>query len=323
MCHPLCSLSQRFGKRQEGDTAVFPKRMLNRMGKRNEQASRVLGRISKRQEARVLGRMSKRQEEETSRMLTRMSKRQNEETTRILGRMTKRGKFANMRWRRRAEEEVEEALGEDRQAWEGPAGRIHLGKHVGGVLLGKHWLNLALNGDKGPPRPNAWGRVSKRANHEDGRRFSRIGMVKREAEDDKDAFDDIAKRSGASGRFIRIGLIGEEDNPEDLRIAKKRSETNDQSRWIRIGVNHDHQDWGRIAKKAKEWNPDVDKFDQSLPLDSDLLTEPGGMGGAGVDEDWEEEVGGEKGGGGSMISTLGGEGEVEGRPRRQWQRLTK
>ena len=288
MCHPLCT-SQRFGKREPGKAGVvYPKRMLSRVGKRSsEHVSRVLGRLSKRQsESRVLGRVSKRQSEETSpRMLTRMSKRNEEATTRILGRMTKRGKFANMRWRRRAEDELP---GGERRALEGPA------------EIGKHWINLALDGDKGPAgRPDAWGRVSKRLNHDDGRRFSRIGMVKREAE--------MAKRSGVSGRFIRIGMVGEEEERASQELRKKRAnwnwkrivrkrsgEGNDQSsRWIRIGVNQEHEDWGgsfpgRISKRAggQEWNH---KFDQSFPLDLDLLTQLGEGGGAAMDGD--EEVG--------------------------------
>ena len=145
------------------------------------------------------------------------------------------------------------------------------------IHLGKHWLNLAL--DRGSPRPNTWGRVSKRTNNDDGRRFSRIGMVKREAE--------MAKRSGrGGGRFIRIGMVGDDDTAEELRIARKRSETNDQSRWIRIGVNQEHPDWGRIVKRAegKEWNGDVDKFD------SDLLEESVDVGGADVDDLWDNEA---------------------------------
>ena len=276
-------MSQRFGKREPGEAfAKNPKRMLSRVGKRSsEHVSRVLGRLSKRNsESRVLGRLSKRQS-----------------GTRILGRMTKRGKFANMRWRRRAEDEAPggslksgsfEPLpgswpGEERRALEDPVEMIH---------LGKHWMNLALDWDKGPPpHLNAWGRVSKRTNNNEGRRFSRIGMVKREAE--------MGKRSGVSGRFIRIGIVGEEQNGgHTLRIVKKRSggDSNDQSsRWIRIGVNNEHEDWGsfsgRISKKAegKVWNPNVDNVFQSLPLDSDLLTESDYGGGAAMDEVWEDE----------------------------------
>ena len=288
-------MSQRFGKREPGEAfAKNPKRMLSRVGKRSsEHVSRVLGRLSKRNsESRVLGRLSKRNSE--SRVLGRLSKRQS--GTRILGRMTKRGKFANMRWRRRAEDEAPggslksgsfEPLpgswpGEERRALEDPVEMIH---------LGKHWMNLALDWDKGPPHLNAWGRVSKRTNNNEGRRFSRIGMVKREAE--------MGKRSGVSGRFIRIGIVGEEQNgAHTLRIVKKRSggDSNDQSsRWIRIGVNNEHEDWGsfsgRISKKAegKVWNPNVDNVFQSLPLDSDLLTESDYGGGAAMDEVWEDE----------------------------------
>ena len=116
-------------------------------------------------------------------------------------------------------------------------------------------------------------------------------MVKREAE--------MGKRSGVSGRFIRIGVVGEEQNgAHTLRIVKKRSggDSNDQSsRWIRIGVNNEHEDWGsfsgRISKKAegKVWNPNVDNVFQSLPLDSDLLTESDYGGGAAMNEVWEDE----------------------------------
>ena len=256
---------------------VFPKRMLGRMRKRSE---------------RVLGRMSKRQEEETSRMLTRMSKR-NEETTRILGRMTKRGRFSNMRWR--PEDDAEQGSRRERRVWIGPSGMIH---------LGKHWLNLAFNrGDKELP-PNAWGRVSKRTTNDDGRRFSRIGMVKREAEDDKEGFD-MAKRSGPGGRFIRIGMVGEGDAGEEFRVAKRSYETNDQSsRWIRIGLtdrmNHGHFDWERISKKSvgRDWNPD--KPDQSSPLDSDLPTES-----LDGDDAWDEAF--ENGEEGRPVSSLGEE----------------
>ena len=93
---------------------------------------------------------------------------------------------------------------------------------------------------------------------------------------------------GGGGRFIRIGMVGDDDTAEELRIANKRSEANDQSsRWIRIGVNQEHPDWGRIAKKAegKEWNADVDKFD------SDLLEESVDVEAADVDGLWDNEVG--------------------------------
>ena len=268
--------------------------MLSRVGKKNsEHVSRVLGRISKRQPV----------EETPPRMLTRMSKRGNEEmTTRILGRMTKRGKFANMRWRRAEDDspggsfksESLEPLGGffeplalpssswpgKERTWESPAEMIH---------LGNHWINLAPT-----TRPNAWGRVSKRTVNDDGRRFSRIGMVEnRESE--------MAKRSGVSGRFVRIGVVGEDEENEShelrkkksgaqqphwgVRIVKKRSGNDQSSRWIRIGVNQDHQNWeSRISKKSegKEWNP---KFYQHLRLSSES------EGGEGVSkgEVWEDE----------------------------------
>ena len=186
--------------------------MLSRVGKKSsEHVSRVLGRLSKRQPV----------EETPPRMLTRMSKRGNDEmTTRILGRMTKRGKFANMRWRRAEDDspggsfKKSESLGGffeplalpsspwpgKERSWESPAEMIH---------LGNHWIKLAPT-----TRPNAWGRVSKRTVNDDGRRFSRIGMVEnRESE--------MAKRSGVSGRFVRIGMVGEDEENGELR--KKRS----------------------------------------------------------------------------------------------------
>ena len=335
--HCATYLSQRFGKRVPGGTAVaYPKRMLSRMGKRSqEQASRVLRRMSKRdgedeETSRILTRMSKRNEE-TTRVLGRMTKRglklgrmtkrglklgrmtkrelklgrMTKRGNLVLGRMTKRGRLADMRLRIRAEDEMGEGLGGSLEG----LGMIH---------LGKHWLNLALD-DRGSPRLNTWGRVSKRTSNDDGRRFSRIGMVKREAE--------MAKRSGGSagGRFIRIGMVGDD---EELRFAQKRSEANDQgSRWIRIGVNQDeHPDWGRIAKKAegKEWNADLDKFD------SDLLEESLDVGGADVDDDlWDNEVA-DKDGGRTMRDEEeeeeeeeGEEREEEGQKRRQWQRLSR
>ena len=48
-CHPLCSLVHRFGKRDPGgdEVVVFPKRMLGRVAKRNEETTRILGRMTK------------------------------------------------------------------------------------------------------------------------------------------------------------------------------------------------------------------------------------------------------------------------------------
>ena len=153
------------------------------------------------------------------------------------------------------------------------------------IQLGNHWINLAPT-----PRPNAWGRVSKRTVNDDGRRFSRVGMVEnRESE--------MAKRSGVSGRFVRIGMVGEDERnglAQELRkkksgqshwgvrIVRKRSGGDQSSRWIRIGVNQDQEDWeSRISKKSegKVWNP---KFDQSLPPVSESERPPMG-------EVWEED----------------------------------
>merc|ERR1712112_616910 len=108
----------------------------------------------------------------------------------------------------------------------------------------------------------------------------------------------MAKRSGVSGRFVRIGVVGEEEENAlrkkksraqqphwGERIVKKRSGNDQSSRWIRIGVNQDHQDWeSRISKKSegKEWNP---KFDHSLRLSS----ESDGGEGVSKGEVWEEE----------------------------------
>ena len=71
--------------------------------------------------------MSKRNGEDTTRILGWMTKRSLK-----LGRMTKRGRLANMRWRIRADDEMEEALkgsleglGGSWPTWEGPAGMIH------------------------------------------------------------------------------------------------------------------------------------------------------------------------------------------------------
>ena len=129
----------------------------------------------------------------------------------------------------------------------------------------------------------------------DGKRFSMIGIMV------QDRGAEVAKRSGVSGRFVRIGVVGEDEENEShelrkkksgaqqphwgVRIVKKRSGNDQSSRWIRIGVNQDHQNWeSRISKKSegKEWNP---KFDQSLRLSSEL------EGGEGVSkgEVWEDE----------------------------------
>ena len=120
-----------------------------------------------------------------------MSKR-SEETTRALGRMTKRGKLSKMK----GEDDSEEP-------W------------LQVVCPGSQWFN----GDITDQWPNGWGRVSKRAT-DDGRRFSRVGVWDREGITGKEKMV-LRKRSGPGGRFIRIGMAGEDvDGSKEMKLMK-------------------------------------------------------------------------------------------------------
>ena len=167
-----------------------------------------------------------------------------------------------------------EPLGGSWPTWEGPAGMIH---------LGKHWLNLAL--DRESPRPNMWVRVLKRTNNDDGRRFSRIGMVKRETE--------MAKRSGQGGGRIAKKAEGKEWNAD---VDKFDSDLLEEP--VDVGGADVDGLWDNEVAEKERGRTMRDEEDE--------------------EEDEEEEEEEEEEGEGE-----GEEGEEEGQKRRQWQRLTR